>query len=83
MPQKAKNDLLEWTKDIDIVSFVSYLRKIPESFFDEINSDNYIATDNRPYNEYFFLSDLNFQNSKNDITKKLGADSAKKISYFV
>lgn len=65
MPNKAKNDLLEWTKDIDIVSFISYLRKIPESFFDEINPDkNYIATDNRPYNEYFFLSELNFNNSK-------------------
>ena len=65
MPQKAKNDLLEWNKDIDIVSFVSYLRKIPESFFDEINSDkNYIATDNRPYNEYFLLADLSFQNNK-------------------
>lgn len=65
MPNKAKNDLLEWTKDIDIVSFISYLKKIPESFFDEINPDkNYIATDNRPYNEYFFLSELNFNNSR-------------------
>ena len=65
MPNKAKNDLLEWTKDIDIVSFISYLKKIPESFFDEINTDkNYIATDNRPYNEYFFLSELNFNNSR-------------------
>ena len=65
MPHKAKNDLLEWTEDIDIVSLVSYLRKIPESFFDEINQDrNFIVTDNRPYNEYCLLSDLSFQNNK-------------------
>ncbi len=65
MPQKAKDDLMEWKKDIDIVSFVSKLGILPEQFFDNINPDrNFIATDDRPYNEYFFISELNFNNSK-------------------
>lgn len=66
MPQKAKTDLLEWNEKYDIIDFVSYLKEIPLPFFDSINSDkNYIATDNRPYNEYFFISDLNFKREQN------------------
>lgn len=65
MPQKAKDDLIEWNKDIDINTFVSLLRIVPVSFFDNINPDkNFIVTDNRPYNEYFFISDLNFERNK-------------------
>ena len=65
MPQKAREDLLEWNQNIDIANFVSYLKILPVSFFDEINTDrNFIVTDNRPYNEYCLLSDLSFQNNK-------------------
>ena len=71
MPQKAKDDLLEWSnKNLDIISFVSKLLILSENFFDEINPNrNFIVTDNRPYNEYFFLSDLNFKNIKNATNK--------------
>ena len=64
IPQKAKEDLLEWNKSFDIVSFVSKLGILPDSFFNDIKLDkNFIATDNRPYNEYFFISELNFNNN--------------------
>ncbi len=57
--------MIEWNKDIDINTFVSLLRTVPVSFFDNINPDkNFIVTDNRQYNEYFFISDLNFERNK-------------------
>ena len=68
MPQKAKEDLTEWTKNIDINILVSLLKILPISFFDNINPDkDFMVTDNRPYNEYFFISDLNFEKQKSNI----------------
>lgn len=71
MPQKAREDLLEWNPKYNIIDFVSLLKPLSGSSFDKINSDrNFIVTDNRPYNEYFFLADLNFQNSKVETNTK-------------
>lgn len=62
MPNTAKEDLMEWNKNIDIREFISYLGLIDNQIFDKINSDkNHIVTDDRPYNEYFFLSEQNFK----------------------
>ena len=65
MPDTAKKDLMEWNKNIDIVDFISMLGYIDNRFFDKINPNkDFIVTDDRPYNEYFFLSEQEFKKNR-------------------
>ncbi len=55
MPPLARKDLLEWEKDPDVRHAVAPVLAKPMAISDLYNASSAVITDDRPYNEYYFL----------------------------
>jgi hypothetical protein len=56
MPERAKRDILEWSKTGDLTADLQNVLSKEIQITNELNADlKFAITDDQPFNEYFFL----------------------------